>query len=78
MQKIIDAMMGAMVSMTGCMTEVRRQAQRKVAERSETAGRVAVFKKNLCEALLKKSFNAGHAIEIMLATAPPSTAPSGK
>ena len=78
MQKIMDATMGAMIPMMGRMTEVILEAQLKVAERSETAERVAAFKKNLYEALLKKGFNAEQAMQITLASAPPSAAPSGK
>jgi hypothetical protein len=78
MQKMMDATMGAMVPMMGKMTEVILEAQLKVAERPETAERVAAFKKNLYEALLKKGFNTEQAMQITLETAPPSAAPSGK
>jgi hypothetical protein len=74
----MDATMGAMVPMMGRMTEIIIEAQLKVAERPETAERIAAFKKNLYDALLKKGFKAEQAMQITLATAPPSAAPSGK
>ena len=78
MQKIMDATMGAMVPMMGRMTEVTIEAQLKVAERPETANRVATFKKNLYDALLKQGFTAEQAMQITLVTPPPSAAPMSK
>ncbi len=78
MQKIMDATMGAMVPMIGRMTEVMIETQLRIAEKTDTAERIATFKRNLYEALLKKGFSANQALQITLATAIPSTAPSGK
>lgn len=78
MQKMMNATMGTMVPMMGRMTEVMLEAQLKIAERPETAERVAAFKKNLFDALLKKGFNAEQAMQITLATAPPSASPSSR
>ena len=78
MQKIMDATMGAMVPMMGRMTEVTIEAQLKVAERPETADRIAAFKRNLYDALLKKGFSGEQAMQITLATSPPSAAPLSK
>ncbi len=78
MQKIMDATMGAMVPVMGRMTEVTIEAQLKVAERPETADRIAAFKRNLYEALLKKGFSGEQAMQITLATSLPAAAPMSK
>jgi len=78
MQKMMDATMGAMVPLMGRMTEVMIEAQLKIAGRPETAERLATFKKNLFDALIKKGFTAEQALQITLATAIPAAAPSGK
>jgi hypothetical protein len=78
MQKLMDATMGAMVPVVGRMTEVMLEAQLKVAEKSETAERVATFKKNLYDALLKKGFTPEQSMQITLTTALPSASPSSK
>lgn len=74
----VEASMGAMVSAMGKMTEAMLEAQLKVAERPETAERVAAFKRNLFDALVKKGFTSAQAMQITLATTIPSAAPSGK
>jgi hypothetical protein len=76
MQKSMDAAMGAMVPMMGRMTEVMIEAQLKLAERPETAERIAIFKRNLFEALQKKGFSPEQALQITLSTALPAAAPS--
>jgi len=78
MQKVMDATMGAMVPMMGRMTEVMIEAQLKIAEKPETAQRLATFKRNLFDALVKKGFTQDQAMQITLTTALPSAAPSGK
>jgi hypothetical protein len=47
-------------------------AQLRLAERPETAARVAAFKRNLYEALLKKGFTGDQAMQITIATPLPS------
>ena len=76
--KLMDATMGAMMPIMGRMTEVMLEAQLKVAERPETADKVATFKRNLYEALIKKGFSPEQAMQLTLATAMPSAMPSGK
>lgn len=78
MQKMMDATMGAMVPMMGRMTEVMIETQLNLAERPSTAQRVATFKKNLYDALVKKGFTAAEALQITVATTPPSASPSSK
>jgi len=78
MAATMDATMGAMVPLMGKMTEAMLEAQLKVAEKPETAEKVAAFKKNLFDALVRKGFTSAQAMQITLATAMPSATPSGK
>lgn len=78
MQKIMEVTMGAMIPVMGRMTEAMIEAQLRVGERPETAQRLAVFKRNLFEALLKAGFSSEQALQITLATSLPSAAPSTK
>lgn len=77
-QKIMSATMGAMIPMMGKMTEAIIEAQLTVADRQSTADRLATFKHNLYEALVKKGFTSDQALQITIATAPPTAAPSSK
>lgn len=56
MQKMMDSSMVSMLPMLARMTEVQMDAQLKVAERPDTAERIAAFKKNLFDALRRKGF----------------------
>lgn len=78
MQKIMDATMGAMVPVMGRMVEAMIEAQLKLAELPETASRIATFKRNLYEDLVKKGFTKSEALQIIIATGPPSAAPASK
>jgi hypothetical protein len=78
MQKMMDASMVSMLPMLGRMTEAHLEAQLKVAERPETAERIATFKKNLFDALRKKGFTAEQSLQITNSTPLPSAASSGK
>lgn len=78
MKQIMQATMGAMVSVMGPMTEAVIDAQTLIAAKPETAERIAAFKKNLYDALLKKGFNQQQALQIVIATSAPSAAPSAK
>lgn len=78
MQKIMNATMGAMIPMMGKMTEAMLEAQLVFAERQGTALRLATFKRNLYEALLKKGFTSEQAMQITIATPPPAAALSSK
>jgi hypothetical protein len=78
MKMMMQATMGAMVSVMGPMTDAVIEAQLAAAAKPETAERIAVFKKNLYDALLKKGFNGVDAMHIVVATPLPSAAPAGK
>lgn len=76
-QKMTDST-GAMTIMMGRMVEVQVEAQLKVAERPETAERIATFKKNLFDALRRKGFTAEQSLQILNSTSLPATATGGK
>lgn len=78
MQKMMDASMVSMLPMLGRMTEVHLEAQLKVAERPETAERIATFKKNLFDALRRKGFTAEQSLHMVNLTALPAAAQGGK
>jgi hypothetical protein len=63
---------GEMLQMTDATLErsIETQigAQLKLAERPETAERIASFKKNLFDALRKKGFTAEQSLQIVIAT----------
>jgi hypothetical protein len=60
------------------IAEAPLEAQLKVAERPETAERIATFKKNLFDALRRKGFTAEQSMQILNATALPSSAQAAK
>ena len=72
MRQMMDASMGAMVPMMGKMAEVSIEAQLSVAEKPDTARRIAQFKKNLYDSLLKEGFSKAQAFSIVLSTPIPS------
>ena len=78
MQQIMEATFGAMVPMMVKMTEGIIDAQLRIAERPETATRIAAFKKNLYDALLKQGFSKTDALAIVKDTALPSATPAMK
>lgn len=78
MKQLMQATFGAMVSVMGPMTEAIIEAQLNEASKPETATRLAAFKRNLFQALLKQGFNEQQALQITIATAAPSATPSNK
>ena len=78
MQATMQATMGAMTAAMGPMTEAVIEAQLNSASRPETAEKIATFKRNLFEALTKKGFTAQQALQIVVATPPPSASPNAK
>lgn len=78
MRQIMQATMGAMVGVMGPMTEAVIEAQLNLLARPEAAERIAAFKRQLFDALVKKGFSSEQALQIVLTTALPSAAPSGK
>jgi phage gp29-like protein len=78
LKQVMQATMGAMVSVMGPMTEAVIDAQLNSAAKPETAEKIATFKRNLYEALLKKGFNGIDAMQIVISTSMPSAAPATK
>lgn len=76
MENAMGKAMGAMLPMMGQMAEAQIEAQLKVAERPETAERIATFKKNLFDALRSKGFSAEQSLQITSTTPFPTA--SGK
>lgn len=71
-QTMMQASMSAMVSAVGPMAEAVVETELALGAKPETAERVAAFKRNLFEALIKKGFTAKEALQIVIATSPPS------
>lgn len=78
MQSSMRATMGTMVEIMGPMTEAALNAQITIAAKPETAERLAVFKKNLFDALVKKGFTQSQALQIVIATNPPTASMAAK
>jgi hypothetical protein len=78
MRHMMDATMGAMLPMMGRMAEVMIETQLRIAEKPETADKIARFKKNLYDSLLKGGFTQQQAMEITVSTAIPSAMVPGK
>jgi hypothetical protein len=74
MQKVMDATMNSMVPAMARMAEATIEAQLNVAEKPETALRIATFKKNLYDALVKRGFTTDQALQITIGTAIPAMA----
>lgn len=78
MKQIMQATMGAMVAVLGPMTDAVIEAQLSAAVKPETATRIALFKKNLYDALLKQGFESYEAMHIVVTTPLPSASPAMK
>lgn len=74
----MQATMNAMTAAMGPMTEAVIEAQLNSAAKPDTAERIAAFKRNLYDALMKRGFKAQEALQIVLVTPPPSASPSAK
>ena len=73
LNKNMTAAMDSMVPMMGRVVDATIEAQLRIAERPETAARIATYKRNLYEALLKKGFTGDQAIQLTIATPLPAT-----
>ena len=78
MQGAVRASMNAMLDVAGPMTTAAIDAQTAASAKPETAERIATFKKNLYDALLKKGFTPAQALQIVVATSFPSAAMTAK
>ncbi|MFL6708484.1 MAG: hypothetical protein ACJ8HI_09780 [Massilia sp.] len=73
MLRVTDSATAANLATLERTTEAQLNAQLRVAERPETAERVASFKKNLFDALRKKGFTAEQAMQVVVSTPLPAT-----
>jgi hypothetical protein len=76
--RMTDASSAASLAMLERVGETQLNTQLKVAERPETAERIAAFKKNLFEALRRKGFTAEQSFQIMATTPIPANSPSAR
>jgi len=72
MLRVTDSATAANLATLERTTEAQLNAQLRVAERPETAERVASFKKNLFDALRKKGFTAEQAMQVVVSTPLPT------
>lgn len=78
MQSMPDASVVSMLPTMARVDEMHIETQLRMAERPETAERIATFKKNLFDALRKKGFTAEQSLQILNSTALPAAPASGK
>ncbi len=78
MKQVMQTAMASVIAMIRPMTEATIDAQLVMAEKPDTAERVASFKKNLFDALVKKGFKTDEALQIVISTGIPSAAQVGK
>lgn len=74
-RRLMESTSNSVVPSVARMADAVLDAELKFAERPETAVRMAAFKRNLYEALLKKGFTADQAMQITLHTPLPSSSP---
>jgi len=78
MQKSMGTLMDGMVPTMGRMTSVVIEAQLAEAEKPETAERIATFKRNLFDALVRKGFTREQALNLTSTTPLPGGTSGGK
>ena len=72
MKQLMESSMGVMAPMMGKVTEVSIEAQLIAAAKPETASRIAQFKKNLYDALVRQGFSEERALTIVVNTPLPA------
>jgi hypothetical protein len=78
MKQIMETSMTAMGPVMGKMAEASIEAQLSIAEKPETARRVAQYKKNLYDALLQQGFSKSQAFQLVLNTPLPGGGPASR
>ncbi|MET0855435.1 MAG: hypothetical protein ABWY27_01685 [Telluria sp.] len=76
--RMTDASTASTLAMLERVGESQLNAQLKMAERPETAERIATFKKNLFDALRRKGFTAEESFQIMASTPIPAVSTSAR
>jgi len=72
MRQVMESSMGVMGPMMGKVTEATIEAQLSAAVKPETATRIAQFKKNLYDALVRQGFSEERAFTIVVNTPLPT------
>ena len=68
MRKMMEASIDTMVPTMGRMAEVNIDAQLRIAEKPKTAARIAKFKRNLYDSLVRGGFSKVEALQITVGT----------
>lgn len=71
-KEAMQNMLNTAIQMYGPMMDASVDAQLKTAARPETAERIATFKKNLYDSLVKRGFKADEALQITVSTPIPA------
>ena len=77
-QKMMESTMGMMVPLMGRMMDTMIEVMLQRGEDPATAKRVARFKRNLYDALVKEGFTPEQALQVMLNTGLPAATPQMK
>lgn len=78
LKQIMEMSFGAMVPMMGQMTEAMIDAQLKIGAKPDTAKKVAQFKRNLYNELVRQGFSKKEALDITINTSLPAAMPGLK
>jgi len=78
MKDMMQSSMSAMGPMMNKAAEAAIELQLGIAEKPETAKRIAQFKKNLYDALVQQGFTKDQALSIVLSTPLPGAGPGGR
>jgi hypothetical protein len=78
LRQVLQPPTGAMAPAMEQMTDAMIESQLKAAERPDTARRIAIFKKNLYDALQAQGFSKADALAITQVTPLPSAAPGAR
>jgi len=68
MKKTLEGIYGVMVPIAEKMTDAIIDSSLKTSEKPEAANRIAAFKKNLYDALIRQGFSKGDAFQIVVNT----------
>jgi hypothetical protein len=77
-RRMMESTANPVVPSAARMADAVLDAELRFAERPDTANRIAAFKRNLYEALMRKGFTAEQSMQIVLQTPVPSAAAGGR
>ena len=73
-----QVLQGSTAATASQVSDALIESQLRAGEKPETARRIAIFKKNLVDALVSEGFTRQEAFSIMLVTPPPSASTGTK